>query len=278
MTIVGLLLAFGAAFTTGIASVLQALAAQKTSEPEHVGRLFVSPLYLAGIALDTVGFACMVTALHWLPLFLVQCAATTSVGVTAIFGHFWLRTRLLRWQLYTLIGLGAGLALMAAGARAHTAQQLARNDQWWLVAAAVAVGFLGLAISRSGKQRAGGLVAAAAGLAFAGTGVASRVLSDAGSVHAVITAPASYALVIYGIVGMVLFATSLQKTAVTTATAALFGIETLTASAVGLLVLGDATRRGWVAPTAVGFVVTLVCALALALTSDTGHADDASTS
>jgi hypothetical protein len=94
------------------------------------------------------------------------------------------------------------------------------------------------------------------------------VLSDAGSVHDVVTAPASYALVVFGATGMVLFAAALQQTAVTTATAALFGIETLTASAVGLLVLGDSTRKGWGPPTVVGFIATLGCALALALSDD----------
>jgi hypothetical protein len=53
---------------------------------------------------------------------------------------------------------------------------------------------------------------------------------------------------------------------VTTATAALFGVDTLAGSAVGLLALGDTTRHGFVVPAAVGFVITLACALLLALT------------
>jgi drug/metabolite transporter (DMT)-like permease len=273
---IGLLLAFGTAVSTGVASVLQGLAATRTADvdpatpaaSQELGRLFLSPIYLAGTALDVVGFGCFVTALHWLPLFLVQCAATASVGVTAVLGHRWLGTTLRRWQLGTLLGLAAGLVLLAAGARARAAQPMARSDQWWLVVAAVAIGLVGVAVSRGTGPRAGGVMAAGSGLAFAGTGVASRVLSNIGSVHDVVTAPASYALLVFGATGMVLFAGSLQKTAVTTATAALFGIETLAASAVGLVVLGDATKHGWVAPTVVGFVLTLGCALALALSGD----------
>jgi drug/metabolite transporter (DMT)-like permease len=271
---IGLLLAFGTALATGVASVLQALAARaralksdQTAADLH--RLFLSPTYLAGTALDVVGFGCFVTALHWLPLFLVQCAATASVGVTAVLGRFWLGTRLHRWQLVTLLGLAVGLVLLAAGARAHAAAPMDHRDQWWLVVGAVGAALIGVVVGRGTGSRSGGAMAAVAGLAFAGTGVASRALSTVGSVHDVVAAPASYSLLVFGATGMVLFAGSLQKSAVTTATAALFGIETLAASAVGLAVLGDATRRGWAPPTALGFVVTLSCAVALALSGDT---------
>jgi len=269
--LIGLLLAFGTAAATGVASVLQAMAARRQSATEQsseLGRLFLSPLYLAGTALDVVGFGCFISALHWLPLFMVQCASTASVGVTAILGHRWLTTTLRRWQLWTLLGLAGGLVLLAAGARARAAQPMARSDQWWLVVAAAGLALVGFAITRAIGRHAGGLMAAVSGLAFAGTGVTSRVLSDAHSVHDVVMAPASYALIAFGATGMVLFAGALQKTAVTTATAALFGIETLAASAVGLLVLGDATRKGWGPPTVVGFIATLGCALALALGGD----------
>ncbi len=117
-------------------------------------------------------------------------------------------------------------------------------------------------------ERAGGLLAALSGLAFADTGVASRVLSDARSVHDVVVAPATYALAISGIVGTAFFAAALQRTVVTTATAALFGVDTLAASAAGLLALGDTTRHGFVVPAALGFVITLACALLLALTEN----------
>jgi hypothetical protein len=230
-----------------------------------VGRLVVSPLYLGGIGLDGLGFVCIVAALHWLPLFLVQCAAASSVGVTALVGRRVLGTVLRRRELVALGGLGLGLVLLASGAKAEAATAMARSSQWWLVVAALPILVAGGVALRSSASRAGGLLAAVAGLAFAGTGVASRVLSDAHSVGEILRAPASYALVVYGIGGMVFFAAALQRTAVTTATAALFGVETLAASAIGLLALGDSTRPGFGVPAAVGFVVTLACAVILAL-------------
>ncbi|HEY3923280.1 MAG TPA: hypothetical protein VGL75_01860 [Acidothermaceae bacterium] len=278
--IAGLLLALGAALTTGIASVLQGLAARRAaaaksddSPTESVGRLVLSPLYLSGVALDALGFGCTVVALHWLPLFLVQCAAASSVGVTALVGRRVLGTVLGRPSVVALSTLGFGLVLLASGARAEEATALARSAQWWLVIATAPVVVAGgvalqRAVRGSGSAHAGGMLAAIAGVSFAGTGVASRVLSDAHSVRAVLIAPATYALAIFGVAGMAFFAAALQRTPVTIATAALFGVETLAASAVGLLALGDSTRDGFVVPSALGFVVTLASALFLALNDD----------
>jgi hypothetical protein len=266
--LIGLLLAFGTAVLTGVASIVQALAARRVAHGD-LGRLVLSPLYLGGSTLDLLGFVCMVGSLHWLPLFLVQCAAASSVGVTALIGRRVLGTHLHHHDLVALLGLGAGLVLLAAGAKVEEATTISTATQWWLVVAAGPVLLVGLALTRFEGPHAGGVLATLAGLSFAGTGVASRILSDAHSVAAVVTAPATYALVAFGIGGMAFFAASLQRAPVTIATAALFGVETLAASAVGLLALGDATRHGFKVLTAVGFAITLGSALALAV-SDAG--------
>jgi hypothetical protein len=279
--IAGLLLALAAALTTGIASVLQGLAARRAAaeSPSNVStggsisRLVVSRLYLSGVALDALGFCCTVVALHWLPLFLVQCAAASSVGVTALVGRRVLGTVLLRPSVVAISVLGLGLVLLASGAKAEEASAVARPAQWWLVittAPVVLAGVIALrrAVGGPGRHHAGGILAAISGVSFAGTGVASRILSDAHSVRAVVTAPAAYALAIFGVAGMSFFAAALQRTPVTIATAALFGVETLTASAVGLIALGDSTRPGFVVPSALGFVITLASALFLALNDD----------
>jgi hypothetical protein len=273
--IFGLIFALAAACATGSGSVVQALAARRaaahaggTGGARELGRLVVSPLYLSGVSLDGLGFVGIVAALHWLPLFMVQCAGASSVGVTALIGRRVLRTTLGRRQLVALGGLGVGLVLLAAGAKPQAATALARSDQWWFVVLTVPVIVAGLLASRGSSARAGGMLAAIAGLAFAGTGIAARVLSAARSWPVVFRSPVTYALVVFGIVGMLFFAAALQRAAVTIATAASFGIETLTGSAVGLLLLGDSTRPGFAASTAAGFVITLTSAVVLALSGD----------
>ncbi len=262
MLLVGLLFALGAALTTGSASVLQAVSARR-HEQGGVSRLVVSPLYLAGTGLDFLGFLCMVASLHWLPLFLVQCAAAASVGVTALVGRRVLGTVLRHRDLLALVGLGAGLAMLASGAKAEHATAVDRVTQWLLLIASGPVLAVGAVLLGVRRPHVGAALATVAGLAFAGTGIASRMLSDAHSVSAVLSAPATYALIAFGVGGMLFFAAALQRTQVTIATAALFAVQTLAASAVGLLVLGDSTRAGFEAVTAVGFAVTLGSAIAL---------------
>jgi len=270
MLLVGLLLALGAALTTGSASVLQAVAAHR-HELGGLARLVVSPLYLAGTGLDFLGFVCMVASLHWLPLFLVQCAAAASVGVTALVGRRVLGTALRHRDALALIGLGAGLAMLASGAKAEHATAVDRVTQWLLLVAAGPVLAVGAVLLGVRRARVGTALATVAGLAFAGTGIASRMLSNAHSVADALEAPASYALIAFGVGGMLFFASALQRTHVTIATAALFAVETLAASAVGITVLGDSTRSGFEAVTAVGFAVTLGCAITLCL-SESHHA------
>src|SRR5690348_8495072 len=158
MLLVGLLFALGAALTTGTASVLQAVSARR-HEAGAVTRLVVSPLYLAGTGLDFLGFVCMVAALHWLPLFLVQCAAAASVGVTALVGRRVLGTVLRHRDVLALVGLGAGLAMLASGAKPQAATAVDRAAQWWLVLAAAPVLVGGALLLGLRRPHVGGVLA-----------------------------------------------------------------------------------------------------------------------
>ena len=60
-------------------------------------------------------------------------------------------------------------------------------------------------------------------------------------------------MVIYGALGLMLFASALQRAGVTTVTALVFGIETVLPSAIGVIFLETGTARAW--PLAlVGFI------------------------
>src|SRR5690348_12274484 len=99
-----------AALSYGIGSVLQAAAVRHaenspTLDPVLLVRLVGRLPYVAGLALDLVGFAASVVALRTLPLFLVQSAIAGSVGVTAIAASIAFGTRLLRYERVALIAL-----------------------------------------------------------------------------------------------------------------------------------------------------------------------------
>ena len=76
--------------------------------PRLLLRLLRSAPYVAGLALDAAGFAATVVALRVLPLFVVESAVASSVGVTALVAARWLGARLLRPERIALVVLGVG--------------------------------------------------------------------------------------------------------------------------------------------------------------------------
>src|SRR3954451_6175052 len=111
--LLGLLGAFGCAVAYGIATVVQAVATRRVEtvegfDPRLLIRLSHSVPFVASLALDALGFAASVLALRTLPLFLVQAAVASSVGVTALVAARWLDVRLGRREVASLWALGAG--------------------------------------------------------------------------------------------------------------------------------------------------------------------------
>src|SRR4051812_13524343 len=124
----GLLGAFGAAVCYGVASVLQALSARRTStvqglDPRLMLRLLKSWPYLAGLALDVLGFLLSIAALRSLPLFLVQGVIASSLAVTAVLGAVILHMRLRGREKLGVGVVIAGLILLAASAAEEQAAQ-----------------------------------------------------------------------------------------------------------------------------------------------------------
>ncbi|MCW2505700.1 MAG: putative integral rane protein [Actinomycetia bacterium] len=277
--VIGLLGALAAAVCYGSGSVLQSvgsrrIAGQADLDPRLLIRLAGQLPYLAGLALDLLGFAASIVALRTLPLFLVQSAVAASVGVTAVLAARFLGARLRPVQLAALTGLGAGLVLLALSARPESAAKVPLAGQWIVLAGALAVLALGLGSARvAGPWGAAGL-AAAAGLAFGGVGISARILDLPSPWWRIVTEPPAYALAAYGILGTLLFATALQRGSVTTLSAVLFAAETVAPAAAGLLWLGDSARPGYGWAAAAGFVLTVGCAIELAR-HDTAHAPPA---
>ena len=80
---VGVLAALVAAVAYGVASVLQSVAARRSAastglDPRLLVRLLRQAPYVAGVALDLLGFLASVAALHRLPLFFVAAAVASE--------------------------------------------------------------------------------------------------------------------------------------------------------------------------------------------------------
>jgi hypothetical protein len=265
----GLLGALVAAGCYGTASVLQAVGSRRVAgtaglDPRLIVRLAGQLPFVAGLALDLAGFAASVLALRTLPLFLVQAAAAASVGVTALLAARFLGARLARPELAALAALGGGLVLLALSARPEPAVPLSPAGRWWVLAGVGGVLLLGAAAARAAGRWATTGLATAAGLAFGGVGLAARVLPVPSPLWRVAEEPVAYALAGYGVLGILLFATALQRGSVTTATAIMVALETVVPAAIGLAWLGDAARPGYGGVAGAGFALTLAGAVALA--------------
>src|SRR3954467_3221536 len=94
----GLVAALASAVAFGVASVLQAVGSRRIATAAPGARLRLRLLRSlpdpAGLARDAAGFAAMVVALRSLPLFVVESAIASSVGVTALVAVRWLGARL----------------------------------------------------------------------------------------------------------------------------------------------------------------------------------------
>ena len=178
---VSLVCAVVAAFGYGIGSVMQAAAARKAErranlDPMLLVRLMGEVPYVGGLTLDFLGFVASVVALRTLPLFVVQSAVAASVGVTAIAASVAFGVRLLRYERVALVVLMFGFALLAISARPERAASFGAAGKWILVCGVVVVAVAGALSARLDDRKAGIGLALCAGLAWAGTGIAARVL------------------------------------------------------------------------------------------------------
>jgi len=266
---VGLIAAIAAAVSYAIGSILQSVAADRTEksgalDPRLMMRMIKQLPYLIGLAADGLGFVLGIVAIQFLPLFLSEALIASSVGITAIQAVTFLKVKLSSMEKLALPGLMIGLVLLALSAQPEQAQELALKWRWLELACVAVVGLLALGVTRLPERRVGIGLAIVSGVAFSGMGIAARSLEVPDPIWEVVKDPTAYAIVIYGALGLLFFASALQRATVTTVTALVFGIETVLPSLIGILFLGDRTRDGLWPLAVIGFALALVCSTILA--------------
>ncbi len=262
--------AAGATIGYGVGTVLQAVGARRASTSLYLdvklfGRLARQAPYVGGLILDGAAFIAALVALRSLPLFVVQAAVAASVGVTALVMVRVFGFHLTRTDVLALVGLALGLSLLAASARVGAGSHLNQNSGWVLLAGVPIVAVAGIVAARNHNHvRAALGLAACAGLGFAGTAIAERALHVPSPAWHVAFDPVAIALVLYGACGMLMFASALQRGAVTATAAVMFAIETVVPALVGIAVLGDRTRPHLAPLAVIGFVLALGASVSLA--------------
>ncbi|MFF7353397.1 MULTISPECIES: DMT family transporter [Streptomyces] len=260
--------ALGAAVCFGTATVLQAVAAREAGtggggEAALLLRALRQWRYLAGLALDGLGFLFQIAALRSLPIYAVGAALASSLAVTAVVAARLLRVRLSGTEWTAVAVVCAGLAMLGLASGPEGGK--GGSDTLRYVMLAVAVGMLLLSLvggRLSGASRAL-MLGLGAGFGFGVVEVSVRLIDSLAPAD-LLTNPAAYALVIGGGAAFVLLTSALQRGSVTTATAGLVIGETIGPAAVGVVWLGDRTREGLAWLAVLGFLVAVAGALALA--------------
>ncbi|MFJ8936886.1 hypothetical protein ACIRL0_14430 [Streptomyces sp. NPDC102365] len=270
-----MLCALGASVCFGTATVLQAIAARAAGPGTGTAAaasgvdaaLFLRAVrqwrYLAGLALDGVGFVLQIAALRSLPIYTVGAALAASLAVTAVVAAWLLGVRLSRieWSAVAVVCAGLAMLGLASGEEGHRAGSTALGYAMAATAFAVLlVGALAGRLPGRGRALALGL---GAGFGFGVVEVSVRLIDDL-TPSVLFTGPAAYALVLGGGAAFLLLTSALQRGSVTTATAGLVVGETIGPAAVGVVWLGDRTREGLTWLAVLGFAVAVAGALALA--------------
>ena len=260
----------------GTATVLQDISARREERRPGLDAMLVARLlrqlpYLAGTALDALGFLLSLLALRQLPVFAVQAGVAASIGVTAILAALVLGERLRPRSWAVLALLFCGLIAVAGSAATEPARSPTAAIRGGLVAGVAALAALAWVGARQRGARSAVTLAAASGLAYGGVALAARLLSAGDGTFLVgdglvrlLTDPLLWALLGYGALGLVTFAMALQRGPVTTVAAVVVVGETIAPALVGLALLGDRARPGlsWLA--ALGFAATVLGAWLLA--------------
>lgn len=272
-----LIAALMAAVAYGAATVLQSVGVRRfAAAPSRPwsGRLLAGRLYAVGLGLDAVGFLASLVALRTLPLFVVESAIASSVGVTALLSAIVLKLRLSRREVLALAAIGVGLISLAVSASEGPAVRPAMTGPLLLLATVPVGAMIVLGWSRPRASRTGvALLSGAAGLAFGAVGVAARVVDvpqhwwqAAGSLLVVV-------LVMHAALALTAYAIALERGRVTTVAAITFAVETVVPAVIGLVWLGDAVRPGllWAGLAALGFALSLGGSIALASHAEPGQ-------
>jgi drug/metabolite transporter (DMT)-like permease len=266
--LLGLGAALSAAALFGSASIVQASAVRRIPRSSGlsarlVAELLAQPLFLAAMALNLIGFSLHLVALRSIPLFLAQAGIAASLAVTALLAVRVFGDHLGPADWAAVVGTCIGLALLAASSGSVGDEKASSAFLLGLFAALAALATGGFLVSRMQGALSTELLGLLAGFGFAGVSVSARVLPGLAPA-AVVLAPSAYALAISGGLAFLLYSVALQRGSVTGATAPMIVSQTVTPAAVGVLLLHDGIRPGWIPIAALGFLVTGLGALRLA--------------
>jgi drug/metabolite transporter (DMT)-like permease len=251
--VVGLVAALLAAVLFGGLAVVQAAAARRHG--------LLSPLMALVAALYLVGWLLHLVAIARLPLYLAQVGVAAALVVTALVAAYVMGEPLWRRHWLAVVGLVGGLSLLAVAAGDVGPSGVTAGTLAVLALCLVATAGMALVVVRSTGQLGGVLLGVLAGLADAGSPIATRALTTFRVDGLAVAAAVCTGL--FGLLGFVLYSAALRRTSVTAATAPLTLLQTVIPAVVGLAFFGDGVRAGWWPAAAAAFAASVAAAVVL---------------
>ncbi|MBG0562620.1 hypothetical protein [Actinoplanes aureus] len=259
-------LAVYGALSYAVGSILQAVGAKRsTSTVSTLGH----PLYMVGIALDMSAWVAAMFALQQLAVYVVESVLAGSLAVTAVLAWLFLKSRLRHRDVVAIIATSTALTVLAMSAGQQHEITLTSTMRIAFCAGAVALVVLGWATTRVGIP---GLMAAVGGFSLGGAALCGRALhippeamaQTSTAIVAIATEPLVWALLIYPVNGMIMYANALQQGEVGRVTAVHWTGEVVAPSVIALTLLGDTVRPGWEPAALIAGVITIAAAVILA--------------
>ena len=237
----------------------------------------LTPAFIAGMALDVIGFAGTIVSARLIPLFLSQTIISANLVVTAVLGVAVLGVRLhgRDWLAIGTVIVSLCVLGLTAGDRGTGTSQ--PGVHWWLLSASVVILAGGVGLIRLLGARAAVAAGLIAGVLYGAMAVAVRVVDGINPLRLdiLLADPASWTIAIAGLGGFYLFTVALQLGSVNGAAAALVVGETVVPGITGVVLLGDTAQRGLGWLVAVAFVGAVAGAVAVAILGAANYAREA---
>ncbi len=249
MVAYGILIASAVLYAMGI--VAQSVAARRAGRRSGAGlgllaRLASDPLYLLGFGGQVSGFALAFFARESLPLYLVQAASSSAIGLATVFGIVVLRWRIRTTEAAMLVLMAIGLVALAGSSEPSVAADLSPATVLILTGTLLGVGF---AMTRMNRTTAFSLPAVLSGVAFAVVAITSRALAHLDFASLPVN-PLTWLMLAAAVLGQASMAVALQRGLATAVVATADATTIVLSSITGITVLGDQVADGtepWVA-------------------------------
>ena len=233
----------------------------------------LTPAFIAGMALDVIGFVGSIVSARLIPLFLSQTIISANLVVTAVLGVAVLGVRLHGRDLGAIGTVVVSLCVLGLTAGHRGAGTSDPGVHWGLLSASVVILAGGVGLIRLLGARAAVAAGLFAGVLYGAMAVAVRVLDgiDPLRLDILLADPASWTIAIAGLGGFYLFTVALQLGSVNGAAAALVVGETVVPGTIGVVLLGDTAQHGMSWLVAVAFFGAVAGAVAVAIAGAADH-------